>query len=98
MFVGCGGTAPSPSSELLDVATAMPSSLLLGSGAVARATRATLPMQSIPKYRCPHVSFSKYDSRTDHEARRRLPRFGRDGRAPFRAHLTPPAPVGRSAT
>ncbi len=33
--VGCGGTAPSPSLELLGVATAMPSKLRLGSEAVA---------------------------------------------------------------
>ena len=33
--VGCGGTAPSPSLELLDVATAMPSKLRLGYRAVA---------------------------------------------------------------
>ena len=33
--VGYGGTAPSPSLELLDVATAMPSKLRLGYGAVA---------------------------------------------------------------
>jgi len=35
MFVGCGGTAPSPSLELLSVATAMASSLRLGYEAVA---------------------------------------------------------------
>ncbi len=34
-LMGCGGTAPSPSLKLLDVATAMPSKLRLGSGAVA---------------------------------------------------------------
>ena len=34
-FVGCGGTAPSPSLELLSVATAMASSLRLGYEAVA---------------------------------------------------------------
>ena len=33
--VGCGATAPSPSLERLDVATAMPSPLRLGSEAVA---------------------------------------------------------------
>ena len=33
--VGYGGTAPSPSLEVLDVATAMPSKLRLGPGAVA---------------------------------------------------------------
>ena len=33
--VGCGGTAPSPSLELLDVAMARPSKLRLGYGAVA---------------------------------------------------------------
>ena len=33
--VGCGGTAPSPSLELLAVATAMASQLRLGYGAVA---------------------------------------------------------------
>jgi len=36
---GCGGTTPSPLLELLAIATAMASSLRLGAGTVASATR-----------------------------------------------------------
>ena len=39
--MGCGGTTPSPLLELLAVANAMASSLRLGAGAVASATRPT---------------------------------------------------------
>ena len=45
MLVGCGGTAPSPLLELLTVATAMASSLRLGPGAVASATRPAVLLQ-----------------------------------------------------
>ena len=49
--VGYGGTAPSPSSELLTVATAMASSLLLGPGAVARVTRTAVFLPRAPGLR-----------------------------------------------
>jgi len=45
VLVGCGRTAPSPSLGLLSVATAMASSLRLGAGAVARATRGIILVQ-----------------------------------------------------
>jgi hypothetical protein len=46
--MGWGGTAPLPSLERLDIATAMPAAFRLGIGAVALPTRGARPVQSFP--------------------------------------------------